>query len=114
MQISYKKLSLGLLTFLFFVLPTVAFAEASTAMIDNNHHQQNYIEISPFSSKYQDEEMISPKSVNIHPHKNKMYINALEAGKTLVYSNKTFEKLKTIDHSFNDHNSLKAGSRFFW
>lgn len=114
MQIDYKKLSLALLPFLFFSMPKLVLAETSTAMIDNNsHHQENYIEISPFSQKHQDEEMISPKSINIHPYKNKMYINALEAGKTLVYSNRTFEKLKTIDHSFSDHTSLKAGTRFF-
>ncbi len=115
MQIAYKKISVGLLSFLFLSLSKLAFAEAPTAMVDSNsnYHQESYVEISPFSSKHQDEEMISPKSISIHPHKNKMYINALEAGKTLVYSNKTFEKLKTIDHSFGDHNSLKPGIRFF-
>jgi DNA-binding beta-propeller fold protein YncE len=55
-------------------------------------------EIGPFSS-IRDEEMISPKSVLFHPILPKFYVNALEAGKTLVYEVRTLKKLKTISHS---------------
>jgi DNA-binding beta-propeller fold protein YncE len=72
-----------------------------------------FIEISPFGNTHKDEELISPKSVCIHPTEKKMYINALEAGKTLVYSTDKFEKIKTINHSFNSHQDPKPGTLYF-
>lgn len=113
MRIAPSKKLLQLLPFLLAGLSNLAQADPSVETLNEINNQPSHIEISPFSGKHQDEEMISPKSIGIHPHQDKMYINALEAGKTLVYSSKTFEKLKTIDHSFNDHSKLKAGSRFF-
>jgi hypothetical protein len=87
-----KKL-LQLLLFLLAGLANFAQADAFAETLYEINNQPSHIEISPFSGKHQDEEMISPKSIGIHPHQNKIYINALEAGKTLVYSSKTFEKL---------------------
>lgn len=75
--------------------------------------QTKLFEIGPFSKEHRDTEVVSPKSALFHPTLPKLYINALEAGKTVVYSSKTYTKLGTIDHSFADHSTFKAGSKFF-
>lgn len=69
-------------------------------------------EIGPFSSAHRDAEMVSPKSVLFHPTRAKLYINALEAGKTLVYDSVTLEKLATITHRFGSHEKLEQGTSF--
>ena len=68
-----------------------------------------YVELGPFSATHSDAEMISPKSVLYHPSLDKMYINALEAGKTLVYSRTTLKKIATISHSFKDAQGSAPG-----
>lgn len=56
-----------------------------------------------------DPDIISPKSVNIHPSGQKFYINSLEGARTVVYSLPEFEKLAVINHRFDkSHASLWA------
>jgi DNA-binding beta-propeller fold protein YncE len=73
-----------------------------------------FIELGPFSAQARDLEMVSPKSVLFHPNGQKFYVNALEAGKTLVYDARTYSKLGTIRHEFADHAMLtvQAPGRF--
>ena len=47
-----------------------------------------------------DPQLHSPKSVSFSPKGDKIYINALESGKTLVYSFPGLKKLTSIDHQF--------------
>ncbi len=47
-----------------------------------------------------DPHLFSPKSVQIHPSKKKIYVQALEAQATLVYNSHTLAKLKVIKHHF--------------
>ena len=74
-------------------------------------------ELGPYSATHRDAEMVSPKSALFHPSGKKFYINALEAGKTLVYDARTLSKLATISHTFSAHDSLLpsagAGKSFF-
>jgi DNA-binding beta-propeller fold protein YncE len=63
-------------------------------------------ELGPFSAAHRDADMVSPKSVLFHPSGNKFYVNALEAGKTLVYDARTLAKLAVIPHTFTSHDSL--------
>jgi DNA-binding beta-propeller fold protein YncE len=79
---------------------------------------QSYVaELSPYSAAHRDAEIVSPKSVLFHPGGKKFYINALEAGKTLVYDAHTLAKLGTISHTFSSHTDLRpatgAGKNFF-
>ncbi|MBO7562723.1 MAG: hypothetical protein J6T04_07575 [Bacteroidales bacterium] len=58
-----------------------------------------------------DTDILSPKSVNIHPNGTKYYVNSLEGGKTVVYDFATGKKIKVIDHTFTSaHKSLWAPS----
>ncbi|MDE6271379.1 MAG: hypothetical protein K2M31_00025 [Muribaculaceae bacterium] len=52
-----------------------------------------------------DEDILSPKSVNIHPSGKKFYVNSLEGGKTAVYSLPDLQKLAVIQHRFSDNDS---------
>ena len=52
-----------------------------------------------------DADILSPKSVNIHPSGKKFYVNSLEGGKTLVYSLPDLKKLEVITHSFSAKDS---------
>nr|MBD5378131.1 peptidoglycan-binding protein [Bacteroides sp.] len=52
-----------------------------------------------------DGDILSPKSVNIHPSGKKFYVNSLEGGKTLVYSLPALKKLGVIDHIFSAKDS---------
>lgn len=45
-----------------------------------------------------DDAIFSPKSVNIHPNKNKYYVNSLEGGTTVVFEMGTNRRLKVISH----------------
>lgn len=79
---------------------------------------QPYVaELGPYSATHRDAEIVSPKSVLFHPNGKKFYINALEAGKTLVYDARTLSKLGTISHTFSSHTDLLpaagAGKGFF-
>lgn len=51
-----------------------------------------------------DSELHSPKSVSFSPDGGKIYINALESGKTLVYAYPSLKKLTTIHHQFDATN----------
>ena len=44
----------------------------------------------------------SPKSVNVHPDGSKYYVNALEAGLTIVYDAMTDKKLAEISHHLDE------------
>ena len=56
-----------------------------------------------------DTDIMSPKSVNIHPSGKKYYVNSLEGGKTVVYDFETNRKIKVISHSFTSaHKNLWA------
>lgn len=57
--------------------------------------------IQNYESPDRDADIVSPKSVNIHPSGNKFYVNSLEGGKTVVYSLPELEKLAVISHRFN-------------
>lgn len=48
-----------------------------------------------------DSDIYSPKSALFSRDGNKIYINSLEGGKTVVYDAATRKKLKTIKHEFN-------------
>ena len=62
-----------------------------------------------------DTDILSPKSVNIHPNGTKYYVNSLEGGKTVVYDFATGKKIKVIDHTFTSaHKSLWAPSSGFY
>lgn len=52
-----------------------------------------------------DADILSPKSVNIHPSGRKFYVNSLEGGTTLVYSLPEMEKLAVIKHRFTSADS---------
>ena len=46
-------------------------------------------------------DVMSPKSAAFHPGGTKLYVNALEAMKTLVFDASTFQYLHSIDHRFS-------------
>jgi len=49
----------------------------------------------------QDADILSPKSVNIHPDGTKYYVNSLEGMRTLAFDFDTGEKLAVIHHVFD-------------
>ena len=57
------------------------------------------------NSGKRDPDIYSPKSVNIHPHGCKFYVNSLEGGKTVVYSLPELEKLAVISHNLDSSHS---------
>ena len=58
-----------------------------------------------------DPDILSPKSVNIHPSGGKAYVHSLEGMKSVVYRFPEFEKLGTIEHRFSSSDtSLWAAS----
>ena len=60
--------------------------------------------------KNHDPDVLSPKSVHIHPSGEKYYVNSLEGGKTVVYS-MDGEKLATVSHRIGkEHEALWAPS----
>ena len=48
-----------------------------------------------------DEDINSPKSINIHPNGSKYYVNSLEGCKTIAYDMATHKKLAVINHRFD-------------
>lgn len=52
--------------------------------------------------EFLDTALNSPKSVNVHPDGSKYYVNALEAGLTIVYDAKTDRKLAEISHYLDE------------
>ncbi len=48
-----------------------------------------------------DEDINSPKSINIHPDGSKYYVNSLEGCRTIAYDMKTHQKVAVVKHSFN-------------
>ena len=64
-----------------------------------------------------DEDILSPKSVHIHPNGKKYYVNSLEGGTTVAYDFETNTKIKAIHHKFDEsHASLwsKPSGLFPW
>lgn len=56
-----------------------------------------------------DEDVLSPKSVHIHPDGSKYYVNSLEGMRTVVFDFATGRKLKVIHHRFDgSHQDLWA------
>lgn len=51
-------------------------------------------------ARSKDEDINSPKSVNIHPDGTKYYVNSLEGMRTVVFDFQTGKKLKVIKHTF--------------
>ena len=49
-----------------------------------------------------DADVLSPKSVTIHPDGSKYYVNSLEGMRTVVYDFETGRKLKVIPHVFDE------------
>lgn len=49
----------------------------------------------------QDEDVLSPKSVHIHPDGSKYYVNSLEGMRTVAFDFATGQKLKVIHHAFD-------------
>ncbi len=57
----------------------------------------------------QDADVLSPKSVHIHPAGHKYYVNSLEGMRTVAFDFATGAKLKVIHHDFNNsHRDLWA------
>lgn len=52
--------------------------------------------------EFLDTSVNSPKSVSVHPDGSKYYVNALEAGLTIVYDAKTNRKLAEISHELDE------------
>lgn len=52
-----------------------------------------------------DADILSPKSVNIHPSGKKFYVNSLEGGKTVVYSLPELKKIAVVNHRFSEKDS---------
>lgn len=48
-----------------------------------------------------DEDINSPKSINIHPDGSKYYVNSLEGCRTIAYEMATHKKLAVINHRFD-------------
>lgn len=48
-----------------------------------------------------DKDIVSPKSVNVHPSGKKFYVNSLEGASTVVYSLPEMKKLAVIPHKFD-------------
>ena len=46
-----------------------------------------------------DENIRSPKSVNVSPDGSRFYVNSLEGFKTVIFDTKTFRRLGVVDHS---------------
>lgn len=84
-------------------LGTKVSSEDGTFTITLLNRKQNY---SYAESATLDKDIHSPKSVNIHPNGKKYYVNSLEGGKTVVYATGSNEKLKVIEHSFTEADSL--------
>ncbi len=59
----------------------------------------------PSDSMTRDRDILSPKSVNIHPDRHKFYVNSLEGARTVAYDTRTSRKLRTIRHSFRSADS---------
>lgn len=96
------------------MLKTILFAASLACLAPSaTHAQSKQFELGPYSSSHRDADLVSPKSALFHPTLPKLYINALEAGKTVVYSTETFSKLKAVEHKFADHQTLGPGTRFY-
>lgn len=54
-----------------------------------------------------DDNINSPKSVNISPDNSKFYVNSLEGATTVVYDLKTKQRLKVIKHEFDSVRDAK-------
>lgn len=66
---------------------------------------RNFTATSKLPLDLADPDIYSPKSVRFSADGRKFYINSLEGGKTVVYSWPEIEKLKVIDHRFDDRHA---------
>ncbi len=67
------------------------------------HRIQSYNKTPKHKGDEYDVEIHSPKSV--HAGRNRIYVNSLEAGKTLAYDTRTFKKKGSVLHEFTTENS---------
>lgn len=81
---------------------TSARSDKCLLLISLEAKKQNY---SASETETRDPDIVSPKSVNIHPNGEKYYVNSLEGAKTVVYEAGTNKKLKVIQHVFNESDS---------
>ena len=58
-----------------------------------------------------DQDIHSPKSVNVHPSGKKFYVNSLEGAKTVAYSMDGFKKLAVINHKFDEKKDAELWSK---
>lgn len=79
--------------------PGVTRLDADSLIISFISRKQNYATGDVAS---RDEDIISPKSVNIHPRGHKYYVNSLEGMRTVVFDFKSGKKLSVIHHQFNE------------
>ena len=52
-----------------------------------------------------DHEVLSPKSVQFHPSEDKIYVNALEGYRTIIYDYHSFKKVGQIIHRFGEEDA---------
>lgn len=86
--------------------------ETSEILIELVSKKQNY---NWNDKSFRDQDIYSPKSVNIDPSGKKFYVNSLEGGTTVVYDFNTLEKLTVIHHKFSSADSAlwAPGSGYF-
>lgn len=58
-----------------------------------------------------DQDIHSPKSVNVHPSGKKFYVNSLEGAKTVAYAMDGFKKLAVINHKFDEKRDAALWSK---
>ena len=82
---------------------TQAYSADSTFCIELIAKKQYF---DPADSLTADQDINSPKSVNMHPNGTKYYVNSLEGATTVVYDFKTNQKLKVIRHEFTEADTV--------
>ncbi len=82
---------------------TKAYSADSTFCIELIAKKQYF---DPSDTSTADNDINSPKSVNMHPNGTKYYVNSLEGATTVVYDFKTNQKLKVIRHEFTEADTV--------
>ena len=82
---------------------TKAYSADSSFCIELIGKKQYY---DPSDIQTADQDINSPKSVNMHPNGTKYYVNSLEGATTVVYDFKTNQKLKLIHHEFTEADTV--------
>lgn len=90
--------------FLFIILVSPGFAFTIDKTIGAIKYSSNFTA---------DSDIQSPKSARFSIDGKKLYVNSLEAGKTVVYAWPSLQKIKVIQHSFNNEPALFNETEFF-